>query len=156
MAEPTPDNPNDHDIAAPLCSIYRRYLRAHGLRMTRSRAQVLDAVIRRRGLFEIEQLRFGMRRDGHAVSKATVYRIIGQLVEAGIIRRVLLDSSMAQYEVVYGREPTDYLIDLESQRIIEFHDDEIQKIRDQLCGAHGLRSLGHRLVIYGVSTPEQP
>jgi hypothetical protein len=47
---------------APLCSVFRRFLRTKGLKYTVERADVLDAIIARDGLFEVEELLLSMRQ----------------------------------------------------------------------------------------------
>jgi len=78
-------------ITEPLCAVFRRRLKSDGLKYTPERASVLDAIIRLDGLFEAEQLLDEVRGTGTRVSKATVYRTIRLLLEAGIIQRVLFD-----------------------------------------------------------------
>src|ERR1041385_2763927 len=95
-------------IVAPLCAIFRRFLKKRGLKFTSERAMILDAVLEKVGLFEAEQLLYEMRQTDHRVSKATIYRTLHHLVEAGIIREVFLDSKQAHYQMTYGRKPSDY------------------------------------------------
>ncbi|MDX1564397.1 MAG: transcriptional repressor [Phycisphaeraceae bacterium] len=141
---------NDSTIVAPLCSIFRRFLKARGLKYTSERSSILDAVLGKDGLFQAEQLLFEMRRDGHRVSKATIYRTLKHLVEAGIIQQVLLDSKQAHYQLIYGKRPTDHLVNVEDDKVIEFHSPEIVKLRDKICREHDLEPVGHRFLIYAV------
>jgi len=140
----------DDTIVAPLCSIFRRFLKRQGLKFTTERAQILDHVLSKEHLFEAEALMYEMREAGHRVSKATIYRTLKHLVEAGIIREVLLDSKQSHYQMVYGRKPTDHLVDFESDEVIEFYSPELIALRDRICREHGLDPVGHRFVIYGV------
>ena len=64
------------EIMEPLCAVFRRKLKAEGLKYTPERARVLDAIVRREGLFEAEGLIASLRGAGQRVSKATVYRTI--------------------------------------------------------------------------------
>ena len=61
---------------APLCSVFRRFLKSRDLKYTQERADVLDAIIARDGSFEAEELLLDLRARGHDVSKATVYRCL--------------------------------------------------------------------------------
>ena len=139
-------------ILAPLCSIFRRFLKARNLKYTAERSQILDAVLGKNGLFQAEQLMFEMRRDGHRVSKATIYRTLKHLVEAGIIQQVLLDSKQAHYQLVYGKKPTDHLVNVEDDKVIEFHSPQLVKLRDKICREHDLDPVGHRFLFYAVPT----
>ena len=59
----------------PICAIFRRYLHTEKLKFTPERAMILDAVLRKEGLFEPEQLAADLKQLGHRVSRATVYRV---------------------------------------------------------------------------------
>ena len=78
------------DVMAPLCSVFRRYLRSQDLKYTPERADILNAITEQDGLFEAETLMDSMRGDDHRVSKATLYRTVKLLREAGIIQEVLI------------------------------------------------------------------
>jgi len=136
-------------IIAPLCSIFRRFLKKQGLKFTSERALILDAVLEKDGLFEAEQLMFEMYEAGQKVSKATIYRTLKHLVESGIIQEVHLDSKQAHYQLIYGRKPTEYLINTETDEVVEFHSPELLELVQKICSEHGLESSGHQLVIYG-------
>lgn len=139
-------------IVTPLCSIFRRFLKNQGLKFTTERAIILDAVLAKQGVFEVDQLMYEMRQEGHRVSKATIYRTIKHLVEAGIIQEVLLDSRQAHYQLVYGREPADHLVVVDTDEIIEFNDEALIELRDRICAEHGLQAVGHRFLIYAART----
>ncbi len=137
-------------IIAPLCSIFRRFLKKRGLKFTSERAMILDTVLAKKGLFEAEQLLYEMRQQDHRVSKATIYRTLHHLVEAGIIREVFLDSKQAHYQMTYGRKQTDHLVNTETDEVVEFYTPELVELRKRICEEHGLEPIGHRLIIYGI------
>jgi Fur family ferric uptake transcriptional regulator len=107
----------------PLCAVFRRSLRERNLKYTPERADVLNAIIERDAVFEVEDLLKEMRRRGHRVSKATIYRTIKLLQDAGIITQALFDSKQAHYQLVYGKAPRDYMVCMKTSRYIEFSDD---------------------------------
>lgn len=107
------------------------------------------------GVFEAEELMAAMRSKGLRVSKATVYRTIKLLAEAGIIQQVLFDSDQAHYQLAYGKRSAGLLINVDTKRIIPFELPELAMIRDRICREHGLEPEGHRLVIYG-RAPGEP
>jgi Fur family transcriptional regulator, ferric uptake regulator len=148
----TPAAPDDV-IVAPLCAIFRRFLKRRGLKFTSERAMILDAVLEKDGLFEADQLLYEMRQAGHRVSKATIYRALKHLVEAGIVREVFLDSKLAHYQMTYGRKPMDCLVNTETDEVIEFYSPELIELRNRICRQQGLDPIAHRMVIYGVKKP---
>src|ERR1700734_335633 len=94
----------------PVCAIFRRYLHGQKLKFTPERAMILDAVLRKTALFEAEQLAKDLRQLAHRVSRATVYRTLNHLQDAGILKQVFFDNKQSYYEVIAGRQPYDYLI----------------------------------------------
>ncbi|MEQ9454133.1 MAG: transcriptional repressor [Phycisphaeraceae bacterium] len=142
-------------IMPPVCSIFRRFLHAQGLKFTAERAVILDAVLSRTEVFEAEQLLSEMREADQKVSKATIYRTLKHLVECHIIEEVLLDPRQTHYQTCIGRPPTGHLMCVETGRIVEFPLDEVTELVRQLCTKHGFEHVGHRLVIQGVSPEAQ-
>jgi Fur family ferric uptake transcriptional regulator len=138
------------EVVEPLCAVFRRKLRSEGLKYTPERAQVLDAVLRFEGLFEAERVIEAVRSSGIRVSKATVYRTIKLLQDAGIIQRVPFDDEQAHYQVVYGHTPQDLIIPLDGGRAIPVELPEIVTIRERACARFGLTPKGHRLHIFAV------
>lgn len=137
-------------IVEPLCAVFRRKLKAEGAKYTPERAQVLDAIIRMDSPFEIDGLLAELRQTDQRVSKATVYRTIKLLQEAGIVQRVLVEGETAYYQLVYGRRPNDLLIRLDTGEIISVEVPELIEIRDRLCAERGLKADGHRFQIFAV------
>ena len=143
------------EAMAPLCAVFRRSLRERNLKYTPERADVLNAIIERDGIFEVEDLLQEMRRRGHHVSKATIYRTVKLLQEAGIITPALFDAKQTHYQLVYGKAPRDYMVCMKTSRHIEFSDDELVALRDRICKTHGWDPAGHRFLIYAISPEGQ-
>ena len=135
----------------PLCSVFRRYLHGQKLKFTPERAMILDAVLRQSGLFEADQLIRDLEQLGHRVSRATAYRTLSHLQDSGILKQVFLDSKRSYYEVVAGRKTYDYLICVETGKVIEFDSERIRRLCEEICREHGFEPLSHQLQIYGVS-----
>lgn len=140
----------DLEIVEPLCSVFRRKLKAEGLKYTPERAQILDSVIRFDGVFEVETLIDVLRKSPIRVSKATVYRTIRLLQEAGIIQRVLFDQDQSHYQLVYGRKPSDHIVRMDTREIIPIDVPELIAIRDALCRRLNLDPKGHRFQVFAV------
>ena len=135
----------------PLCSVFRRFLRNQGLKYTVERADVLQAIIDHDGSFEVEELLLDMRQRGHRVSKATVYRTLRLLQEAGIITQALFDSKQGHFQLIYGKEPRDVMVCMRTGRAIEFQSPELTELRDRICSELGWEAVGHRFQIYALS-----
>lgn len=135
----------------PICAVFRRSLKRGGLKFTPERAVILDAVLRREGLFDAEQLVDELRDRVRKVSRATVYRTLGHLQDAGIVKQIFFDNRQSYWEVIAGRQAYDYLICVETGRVVEFSSEKIRKVRDAICQELGFEPLGHQLQIFGIS-----
>ena len=166
--EPLPDTLEGMEIAEPLCAVFRRKLKSEGLKYTPERAQILDAIIRRDdagvqgerngsaggvggvggGVFQADELLASMRKAGFRVSKATIYRTIKLLAEAGIIQQVLFDAETAHYQLAYGKSSSGLLVNVDTKEITPIDLPEMVSLRERICRERGLKAEGHRLVIY--------
>ena len=148
-------------LITPVCSIFRRFLKRQNLRFTTERALILEAVMSKADVFEADELYAEMRStapDGRpavekptTVSRATIYRTLKHLLEAGIIREVLIDSGKAHYALSFGGHPTGHLVCVETDRIVAFPTERLDALMREVCAEHGFAPVSHRLVIYGVS-----
>ena len=145
MNEPTPK------MLMPLCSVFRRFLRTKGLKYTAERADILQAIIDHDGPFEAEELLLEMRTHDHRVSKATIYRTLKLLQEAGIITQALFDSKQAHFQLIYGKEPRDVMVCMRTGRAIDFQSAELTVLRDRICEELGWSPVGHRFQIFAMS-----
>jgi Fur family ferric uptake transcriptional regulator len=121
------------------------------LKYTPERANILNAIIEEDGLFEAETLMDSMRLGGYNVSKATLYRTVKLLREAGIIQEVIIDGKQSHYQLIYGRKPIDTMVCMRTGKRIEFSSDDLVKWRNAVCKEHGWEPAGHRVVIYALS-----
>jgi Fur family ferric uptake transcriptional regulator len=135
-------------IAEPLCAVFRRRLKNAGQKYTPERARILDAIIQIDDVFEADELQAALRTHDFRVSKATVYRTLKLLQDAGIIQQVLINAEQAYYQLAYGARPRDLLIRVDTDEIVPIDAPEIVEIRDRLCARLGLRPQGHRFQIY--------
>ena len=135
----------------PVCAVFRRYLHNAKLKFTPERAMILDAVLRKEGLFEPEGLIDSLKSLAHRVSRATVYRTLSHLQDAGILKQVFFDNKQSYYEVIAGRHINDYLICVATGRVIEFSSEALRALRDEICREHGFDPISHRFQIFGLS-----
>ena len=112
---------------------------------------ILDAVLRQKGLFEAEKLLSELDRLGHRASRATTYRTLSHLQDAGILKQVFFDNKQSYFEVIAGRQAYDYLICLATGRVIEFSSEKVRKLREEICREHGFSPLSHQFHIFGLS-----
>lgn len=137
-------------ISVPLCAVFRSHLKHEGHKFTAERARVLDAVIEMDRVFEADELLYSLRERRFRVSKATVYRTLKLLQDAGIIEPVHLDQRQSHFRLSYGQRQQDQMICVETGRIVEIDVPELEAIRERLAAEHGWQTVGHRLQIFGV------
>ena len=92
--------------------------------------------------------------DPH-ISIATVYRTVRLFEEANILERHEFGDGRSRYEEAQ-KAHHDHLIDLKAGHIIEFRDEEIEKLQRRVAQKLGYRLVDHRLELYGIAlTPEE-
>ena len=137
-------------IIEPLCAVFRRKLRQEGLKYTAERAHVLDAVLGMQGVFHAERVIEAVAGAPVRVSKATVYRTIRLLVDAGILQRVPMEQDQAVYHLAFGPGAHDLLIRVDTGETFPIESPDLARLRDEVCRAHGLSPRGHRFHVFAV------
>lgn len=87
------------------------------------------------------------------ISLSTVYRTVRLFVDAGIVESHDFGDGKARLETV-AEEHHDHLIDLKSGRVIEFSNEEIEKLQERVARELGFKLVDHRLELYGVPLDE--
>jgi Fur family ferric uptake transcriptional regulator len=126
------------------------YLRARHLRMTPERRWVLEEVLSREGHFDAEDLLRFLHRRHRAVSRATLYRTLDHLAVAGLVKRHRFGPGHALFERNFDRQHHDHLVCDRCGSILEFVNDEIERLQDEVCSAHAFRPTNHVMQIFGI------
>jgi Fur family ferric uptake transcriptional regulator len=127
---------------------------AKGLRMTEQRrviARVLEAADDHP---DVEELHRRAAAVDPRISIATVYRTVKLFVDVGVITRHDFGEGRARYETVPD-EHHDHLIDLRTGRVIEFRDEDIERLQQAMAERLGYRLVDHRLELFGVPLEER-
>ncbi len=109
-------------------------------------AQVLEDAA---DLPDVEELYKRASKIDLTISIATVYRTVKLFDEAGILDKLEFGDGRARYEDA-EREHHDHLIDINSGRVIEFMDSDIEKLQEKIAQKLGYKLMGHKLELYGV------
>ena len=83
------------------------------------------------------------------ISIATVYRTVKLFEESGILEKHDFKGGKARYETLVESHH-DHLIDIKSGEIIEFVDDEIEKLQKKVAEKYGYKLVDHKLELYGI------
>jgi Fur family ferric uptake transcriptional regulator len=128
---------------------FARYLSQHGLKMTRERRVILGHLLSVRGHFDVDDLLGRLRKAGHAVSRATLYRNLPRLVDSGLIHKVEMARGQARYELMLGRHHHDHMICLGCGTILEFESPDVERIQEEVCRRKKFLMTGHTHQIRG-------
>lgn len=122
---------------------------ARGLRMTEQRriiARVLDAASDHP---DVEELYRRASAVDARISIATVYRTVKLFEDTGVITRHDFGEGRSRYETI-PEIHHDHLIDLRTGEVIEFRNEEIERLQQAMAERLGFRLVDHRLELYGV------
>ena len=98
---------------------------------------------------DVDELYNRVSKIDSKISIATVYRTVKILEEAGILVKHDFKAGKARYEQI-RESHHDHLIDVKTGEIIEFVDDEIEKLQEKIADKYGYRLVDHKLELYGV------
>jgi Fur family transcriptional regulator, ferric uptake regulator len=130
---------------------FEEFLRSRGMRSTEQRRLLVEHVFSHHEHFDADTLIEQLPSKGQKgyVSRATVFRTLNELVDAGLLRKFDLDGRSV-FEHDYGYPQHDHLYCKQCQRLIEFSSDELLRLRDAVAQKHRFRVMGHRLIISGI------
>lgn len=126
----------------------RQELRNAGLKVTLPRLKILE-------IFEISSLRHLSAEDmykelldaGEDIGLATVYRVLTQFEAAGLVTRHNFEGGHSVFELDDGGHH-DHMVCVESGEVVEFVNEEIEKIQREMAAKHGFELIDHNLVLY--------
>ena len=113
---------------------FAEFLQTRGKRSTRQRQMIVEHVSSHHEHFDADQLLAELRStpEGARASRPTVYRTLTEMVEAGLLKKMVL-GGRAIYEHDYGYPQHDHLHCTSCQSLIEFSSDELVRIRDAVA-----------------------
>ncbi|MBC8793356.1 MAG: transcriptional repressor [Tagaea sp. CACIAM 22H2] len=130
-----------------------------GLKMTGQRRVIAKVLSDADDHPDVEQVYRRAAAIDPRISIATVYRTVKLFEEANILTKLDFGDGRARYEEA-PEEHHDHLIDVKSGRVIEFHNEEIERLQAEIARKLGFKLIGHRLELYGVPLdapePEKP
>ena len=120
-----------------------------GMRMTEQRRVVARVLQASNDHPDVEELYRRASAIDPNISISTVYRTVKLFEDAGVIERHDFRDGRSRYATL-PEEHHDHLIDLRSGKVIEFRDEEIERLQDRIARKHGYRLVDHRLELYAV------
>ena len=120
-----------------------------GMRMTEQRRVIARILSQADDHPDVEALYQRVAKFDQAISIATVYRTVRLFEEAGILTRHDFGDGRARYETA-AVDHHDHLIDIQSGKVIEFTNDEIERLQTEVARKLGYKLVDHRLELYAV------
>ena len=135
-------------------SVTSKELKKAGLKITLPRLRVLE-------IFEGSQERHLSAEDVYrrilesdsSIGLATVYRVLTQFESAGILDRHNFDDGHAVYELA-SYQHHDHMVDVDTGKVIEFVNEEIESLQRQVVQRHGYELVDHALILYVRKSPD--
>ena len=118
-------------------------LRKEGLRYTSQRQAVWDEIKKSEEHRDAEDIYLQLKSNNHNVSRATVYRTIDVLVKNHMVRKMDLGDGRNLFEPRIDDEHHDHMICLDTGKIIEFFDEELEDLQDKIAEKHGYKVVRH-------------
>jgi Fur family ferric uptake transcriptional regulator len=141
-----------------MTSKLERLCRRRGLKMTDQRRVIARVLSESSDHPDVDQLYQRATKVDPRISIATVYRTVKLFEEANILERHDFGDGRARYEEA-AEEHHDHLIDMQSGKVVEFTNDEIERLQRDVAKKLGYRLVGHRLELYGMpleKTKDEP
>jgi Fur family ferric uptake transcriptional regulator len=131
-------------------------LKRAGLKVTLPRLKILQILETRpeeQQHMSAEDVYRALLDAGEDVGLATVYRVLTQFETAGLVERHNFEGGHSVFELIRG-EHHDHMVCVETGRVIEFCDAEIERRQREIAAGHGFEIVGHSLVLYVRSSAE--
>ena len=120
-----------------------------GVKLTDQRKIVAKVMSESHDHPDVDELYNRVSKIDSKISIATVYRTVKLFEESGILTKHEFKGRKARYEEL-NEGHHDHLIDIKSGEIIEFVDDEIEKLQKKVAEKYGYELVDHKLELYGV------
>jgi len=120
-----------------------------GVKLTDQRKIVAKVMSESHDHPDVDELYNRVSKIDSKISIATVYRTVKLFEESGILTKHEFKGDKARYEEL-NEGHHDHLIDIKSGEIIEFIDDEIEKLQKKVAEKYGYKLVDHKLELYGV------
>lgn len=124
------------------------------MRMTDQRRVIARILSEAEDHPDVEEVHQRASALDNRISLSTVYRTVRLFEEAGILARHVFGDGRARYERA-PREHHDHLIDVETGAVIEFHNEQIEKLQEAIARELGYKLIDHRLELFGVALKDK-
>ncbi|GIR17628.1 MAG: ferric uptake regulation protein [Gammaproteobacteria bacterium] len=124
----------------------KKNLQEAGLKSTLPRLKIMEILENGRHL-SAEEIYRDLISNNYDVGLATVYRVLTQFENAGIVIKHSFEASKSVYEL-NDHNHHDHMVCVDSGDIIEFHDEIIETRQEEIAKKHGFKLVDHSMVLY--------
>ncbi|MCB1755152.1 MAG: ferric iron uptake transcriptional regulator [Gammaproteobacteria bacterium] len=133
-------------------------LKAAGMKVTLPRIKILDIMENAEDPhLTADDVYRQLLENGENIGLATVYRVLMQLSEAGLVHRNYFEGGNMVFELNRGDSHHDHMICLKSGRVVEFYDEQLEQLQLEIAKKHGFKLTDHTMILYGefIGDPEK-
>ena len=125
-------------------------LKSAGLKVTLPRLKILEVLEKSPNHhLSAEDIYRALIEQNEEVGVATIYRVLTQFEESGIVNKLNFENNLGVYELS-NVEHHDHLVCVKCNEIVEFQDDVIESHQLQIAKQHGFQLTDHSLYLYGL------
>lgn len=119
------------------------------IKLTENRKIIAKVISKSTDHPDVEEVYRRASKINNKIGIATVYRTVKMFEEAGVIaKHDFYNEGRARYEVLENDEHHDHIVDISSDMVIEFYNEEIEKLKEKIARDHGFELVGHKLELY--------
>jgi len=126
------------------------YVHQKGGRITRQRLEVAQALMEEKGHMGVGALSDVIKKRFPSIGKATLYRTMKLLCDAGIAKACEFGEGFLRYEALHPEEHHDHLICTSCGKIVEFEEKAIEALQEAVAKRFKFEIVSHRLDIFGL------
>lgn len=127
-----------------------RYLLAKQLKQTKQRKSIVEIFLSMNNHISAEELHEEVKRRGHNIGLATIYRTLNLLKDADLVEQQQFDDGRAVFEVLQPGEHHDHIICTKCRKVVEFHNEAIEELQRAIAREHGFELSYHTHELYGL------
>jgi len=126
--------------------IYEKFteaLKSENIKLTPQREAIFSDIMDSDSHRECDDIYGSLMKKNKSISKATIYRTLDILVKYDLIRKLVIGDGKAKYERKIGKPHHDHMICIETGDIIEFDNDEIERLQEEEAKKRGYKVIKH-------------
>ena len=121
----------------------KKVLQEEGFRLTKQRKAVWDELEKSNDHYDADSIYENIKSKKISVSRATVYRTLDVLSKNKFIRKLDVGDGRIRYEAKTSKDHHDHMICLETGKIIEFFNEDLEKLQDEIAKKYGYKVVRH-------------